>query len=134
MRKQAMYAAGLVAIALTLASCGDAYEQGMEGSKTNPVPITTVAHRGIVGHGYYDDYSYYSFVSPSAHPRIWYTNVIPWHDIDCYVYTEPDFKSAVAGCCPVTVAIRLASGPVPWRYSPHVNAPRHRSLTLLTRR
>jgi hypothetical protein len=86
----------LIAYLLLLASCDVDYYAGLDGSQSSPVEISTSVHRGIVGHGYRLSTSYYTFVSPSAHPTIHYDNRSPFDDLDCYVYLDPDYKDRIA--------------------------------------
>jgi hypothetical protein len=83
---------GFFSALLVFVSCGPQYDPNSEGTMDAPVELSTEVHRGRVGvgGGKYSG-SYYTFVSTVANPTIYYNNRTPDDDLDCGIYTDPDF-------------------------------------------
>lgn len=82
----------LALAAATLASCPDPVYEGFEGTIDNPVEISRIPpHAGYIGFDVGRNCSYYTFVSDEANPSVVYEHAWPDDDLDCYVYTDPDF-------------------------------------------
>jgi hypothetical protein len=89
-------AAALLSSALL--SCGPQYDPDSEGTKEAPIELSTEVHRGRVGMGGGKlSGSYYSFVSTVDQPTIFYDNRSPNDDLDCFIYTDPDFYHGFLG-------------------------------------
>lgn len=100
-KRKTIGAIALLAAALAVAAAsgcdtvfGPQYDPDSEGTKENPIEIGREVHRGRVGNGGGTlSGSYYTFVSDAQQVSIYYDNLEPDDDLDCFVYTDPDFHS-----------------------------------------
>lgn len=75
-----------------LASCAEPVYEGFDGTIENPTEIPRLTPlESYIGSGYGRNYSYYTFVSDKPNPTVVYEHVWPDDDIDCEVFTNPDF-------------------------------------------
>jgi hypothetical protein len=94
----AVFLSAAASLSSALVSCGPQYDSDSEGSKEAPIELSTEVHRGRVGMGGGKlSGSYYSFVSTLDHPTIFYGNRSPNDDLDCFIYTDPDFYNGYLG-------------------------------------